>query len=178
MRWEFKNPFWIRVLCLVVCLEKTFSINSTWIESMQICAVLEERASTKEDAVNKNTWIGTAKYVFEKGTIFLQVERMEKNKTCSEIPPPKECMVQREALDTEFIDCNNYFEYGCRGVEKQSEIKITVSVTRVGSSSKDFEECCLKGKKLFENGSTKLERMKMIWLLINTILIPMMFLIV
>ncbi|XP_061188581.1 uncharacterized protein LOC133196738 [Saccostrea echinata] len=103
-------------------------------------------------------------------------------KSIREIPPPTECLVHRGALDTEFVVCNNYFEDGCRRLEtpeKQSELKITISVINidpiscVGSTSKSFEGRCSEGTTLSGNGSTKLERIKMIWLLISATLISM-----
>ncbi|XP_062621135.1 uncharacterized protein LOC134282754 [Saccostrea cucullata] len=80
------------------------------------------------------------------------------NTQMEEIPQPTQCMVHRGGKHTEYVACNNSFKYGCRDLEKPSNLKTIISLTPTsgsGSTISNYVEHCNRSVESIGNGKLK-----------------------
>ncbi|XP_022338299.2 uncharacterized protein LOC111133883 isoform X6 [Crassostrea virginica] len=72
------------VLLILTALSSAASISLNWTESMNVCKKHGKGPASVTDEVKpgERIWLGRAKYEFDKGAVFLRIERVDKNRTC------------------------------------------------------------------------------------------------
>nr|XP_022337888.1 uncharacterized protein LOC111133648 isoform X2 [Crassostrea virginica] len=75
-----------RLLLILTALSSAASIFVKWTESMDVCKGIGQGPASLADEITPRdrTWLGRAKYEFHWGDVYLRIERVDKNRTCSD----------------------------------------------------------------------------------------------
>ncbi|XP_078335849.1 uncharacterized protein LOC111133883 isoform X9 [Crassostrea virginica] len=117
-----------RILLILTALSSAASISLNWTESMNVCKKHGKGPASVTDEVKpgERIWLGRAKYEFDKGAVFLRIERVDKNRTCHELPEPQSCLSKNDSGTADAL-CSESFEDGCD--HQASNFKIIIQLT-------------------------------------------------